>query len=179
MWNCSRSVNSDTTWLGAPLASWRRRLALARMISASLCVRSSSERLEESTDTEGRTLGGGTGSTVSTIQSGRACVGLRPSARQSSSEIWRKMSCTRSAVITCFRSPTSGISSSSSLRLRSRYSALILPASMRKLGCGWFVSGHDCFVLHASTKRRSRAFGLRMRSSSRYLGSSCGPRRRA
>lgn len=49
--------------------------------------------------TLGRTGGGGTGSTVSTIQSGRAFLGSKPSARHSSSLMRFRISCAFSAVI--------------------------------------------------------------------------------
>lgn len=48
--------------------------------------------------TEGRTWGGGTGSTVMTIQSGRTNLVLKPSAWQSSSEMRRRISYALAAV---------------------------------------------------------------------------------
>ena len=49
--------------------------------------------------TLGRTGGGGTGSTVRIIQSGRAQAGSKPSARHSSSLMRFRISCAFSAVI--------------------------------------------------------------------------------
>lgn len=51
-----------------------------------------SARALESIMMEGRTGGGGTGSTLSTIHEGCAYFGLRPMMRQSSSEILCKIS---------------------------------------------------------------------------------------
>lgn len=55
----------------------------------------------ESICTEGRTGGGGTGSTVSTMKSGREKRGSKPSARQSSSLMRRRISSAFSGVISC------------------------------------------------------------------------------
>ena len=67
-------------------------------ISASLYVRSSSEREPASTATEGLTGGGGTGRAVSSIQSGLERAGSKPRARQSASEMRRRISCAFSAL---------------------------------------------------------------------------------
>jgi hypothetical protein len=48
--------------------------------------------LELSIMTEGRTGGGGTGSTDTSIQSGRVCTPSKPSTLQSSSEMRRRIS---------------------------------------------------------------------------------------
>jgi len=79
------------TCAGAPSSSNLRKLELARMISASLYVRSSSPRMAPpSTEIEGRTGMGGTGRTVRIIQAGCASDAERPIVTRSSSEILRK-----------------------------------------------------------------------------------------
>ena len=57
--------------------------------------------------TLGRTGGGGTGSTVSSIQSGRAHLGSKPSARHSSSLMRFRISYAFSAVICAAPGPPS------------------------------------------------------------------------
>ena len=69
-----------------------------------MCVRSSSQRALESIITDGRTGGGGTGSTLTSIQSGRTNATSNPSARQSSSLMRRRISCAFAAVSSCLRS---------------------------------------------------------------------------
>jgi hypothetical protein len=71
MWYCSIAANSLSKCCAVPAASWRFKWLLARTISISLCVRSSSQRADESIMTLGRTGGGGTGRFVTSIQSGR------------------------------------------------------------------------------------------------------------
>jgi hypothetical protein len=69
----SSRVVCSWMWLGAPFFSSSRNDLLARTMSWSMRVMSSSARPSvEPLWTDGRTCGGGIGSTVSTIQSGRA-----------------------------------------------------------------------------------------------------------
>ena len=79
-----------------------------RTISISFTVRSSSERVDASNATEGRTGCGGTGMTLRMNHEGCACSGSRPKMRQSSSEMFFRMERAFSAVITSLRSPPSG-----------------------------------------------------------------------
>mmetsp|Transcript_18841 Transcript_18841/g.58615 ORF Transcript_18841/g.58615 Transcript_18841/m.58615 type:complete len:202 (+) Transcript_18841:923-1528(+) len=130
-WYCTSFVYSARMCAGAPSWSCDTSLALARTISLSLCVRSSSERAP-SMATEGRTGGGGTGSTVSTIQSGRAYVGSSPSSLTSSSEILRRISCTRSALSSILLS--SGRNSASSWRLVLNSAMKVMPSCSVILG---------------------------------------------
>jgi hypothetical protein len=77
------------TWAGAPSCSHRRTFADALMISPSLYVRSSSDRIvPPSTAILGRTGGGGTGITVKIIHSGRAYSSDKPSRYRSESDIF-------------------------------------------------------------------------------------------
>mmetsp|Transcript_14393 Transcript_14393/g.39003 ORF Transcript_14393/g.39003 Transcript_14393/m.39003 type:complete len:214 (-) Transcript_14393:694-1335(-) len=92
MWYCTSCAKSLMMCWGAPFCSCLRSELLARMISASLCVRSSSHLAELSIITDGRTGGGGTGSAVMIIQSGRTHLVLNPSVWQSSSEMRRRIS---------------------------------------------------------------------------------------
>ncbi len=87
-WYCSTDVHSSTALrLGSPSAILRASIVFVLMMSMSFCVRSSSERWLLSCSTEGRTDGGGTGSTAHIIQSGRHQCRDRPSASTSSSEM--------------------------------------------------------------------------------------------
>lgn len=93
IWNCNNWANSLITWAGAPFSSCFFRFWLALIMSANLYVRSSSPRRVGSMTIVGLTCGGGTGITVRISQSGRAYLGLNPSAIQSSSVIFFKISC--------------------------------------------------------------------------------------
>lgn len=77
---------------------------------------------------EGLTASGGTGNTVTIIQSGRECLGFIPRISHSSSEILLKISWTRSAVSGIFFSWESSLISFHSA-VKSRPVLLI---------CGWF-----------------------------------------
>mmetsp|Transcript_5070 Transcript_5070/g.20351 ORF Transcript_5070/g.20351 Transcript_5070/m.20351 type:complete len:219 (-) Transcript_5070:623-1279(-) len=108
MWYCSSSVNSPMTCCGAPFCSCRCKFLFVRTISISFTVRSSSERVDASNATEGRTGCGGTGRTLRMNHEGCACSGSKPKMRQSSSETFLRISNARSAVTICLRSPPSG-----------------------------------------------------------------------
>ena len=156
------------TCCGAPFCSCLSKFLFVLTISMSLTVKSSSERVEASNDTDGRTGGGGTGITCKMNQSGRACSGSRPSARQSSSEIAFKICNARSAVTITLRSPPSGNSSSS----RCLNSAVIFIPSKRYCGCAVPVYGHTLLVLHASVSFFNRFFGFLIRINCANFGSS-------
>ncbi len=72
--------------VGAPASMFSFRRWLILMMSTSLWVKSSSERIPDSNVIEGRTYTGGTGNTWRTIHSGRATFGLKPKISRSSSE---------------------------------------------------------------------------------------------
>mmetsp|Transcript_10820 Transcript_10820/g.37579 ORF Transcript_10820/g.37579 Transcript_10820/m.37579 type:complete len:213 (+) Transcript_10820:4195-4833(+) len=136
----------------------------------SLFVKSSSLRVELLNATEGRTYGGGTGSTVMIIQSGRAKSGFKPSARTSSSGIAFRMAWTRSAVMSCLRSAISGKSFRSS-RLRALNSAMICCPSILYVGCGAPLLSSTVLPLQRSWNLRRRCFGFLIFMHSLYLGS--------
>mmetsp|Transcript_11636 Transcript_11636/g.39766 ORF Transcript_11636/g.39766 Transcript_11636/m.39766 type:complete len:366 (-) Transcript_11636:99-1196(-) len=94
-------ANSATMCMGAERCSFSRSAAFALMMSASLCVRSSSLRPEPE-KTPGRTCGGGMGTTLTSSHSGRACTGSNPISRQWSSLIFEKIWWQRAASTTCF-----------------------------------------------------------------------------
>mmetsp|Transcript_45128 Transcript_45128/g.134766 ORF Transcript_45128/g.134766 Transcript_45128/m.134766 type:complete len:314 (+) Transcript_45128:3340-4281(+) len=148
MWYCTSWLNSLMMCCGAPDWSWRRSWLLARVISASLCVRSSSHRALESIITAGRTGGGGTGSTVRIIHEGRVNSVLKPSTRASSSEMRRRMSKHRSADSSWRRSPVSGPSSSF---LGLGNSHMIFMPSRRYCGCGAPVASSMRLLAHMPT----------------------------
>ena len=108
MWYCSSSVNSPMTCCGAPFCSCRSRFLFVRTISMSFTVKSSSDRVDASNATEGRTGCGGTGMTLRMNHEGCACLGSRPRISQSSSETFLRIDSAFSAVMTCLRSPPSG-----------------------------------------------------------------------
>mmetsp|Transcript_10070 Transcript_10070/g.31761 ORF Transcript_10070/g.31761 Transcript_10070/m.31761 type:complete len:270 (+) Transcript_10070:3863-4672(+) len=91
-WYCSCSRNSSCACGGSPRRMPSSSASFERTMSAYLYVRSSSPRAAPSVITAGRTGGGATGSTVTTIQSGRAKRGSNPSSRASSSEMRRRIS---------------------------------------------------------------------------------------
>ena len=93
----------------------------------SLTVKSSSERVDASKETDGLTGGGGIGITCKMNQSGLACSGFNPSKRQSSSEIFFKICNALSAVICNFRSPPSGNNSSSHF---SKFAVIFIPSTL-------------------------------------------------
>mmetsp|Transcript_60051 Transcript_60051/g.190767 ORF Transcript_60051/g.190767 Transcript_60051/m.190767 type:complete len:328 (-) Transcript_60051:474-1457(-) len=134
MWYCRSCSYSCVTCTPTPAASLALSMLLVRMISASLCVRSSSDRAVESIITPGRTAPGGMGSTVMMNQSGRAHLGLRPRTRTSSSVMPLRILCAFSALMTCLRSVGSTPPSSSSPLLGAN-SAMNLK-SMRAI-LGW------------------------------------------
>mmetsp|Transcript_524 Transcript_524/g.1445 ORF Transcript_524/g.1445 Transcript_524/m.1445 type:complete len:264 (-) Transcript_524:476-1267(-) len=100
-WYCSRRANSAMMCEGAPFCSLTLSIVFALMMSASLCVMSSSD-LPPPAETPGRTCGGGMGSTLTSSHSGRQLVGSSPSSWQCASEILEKIWCARSASTTCF-----------------------------------------------------------------------------
>mmetsp|Transcript_11285 Transcript_11285/g.22670 ORF Transcript_11285/g.22670 Transcript_11285/m.22670 type:complete len:200 (+) Transcript_11285:150-749(+) len=81
----------------SPLSIWFRSALFALIMSPSLKVISSSPRAPESVMIAGRTCGGDTATTSTTIQSGRANRGSNPRFSQSSSEIFFKISNASSA----------------------------------------------------------------------------------
>mmetsp|Transcript_22490 Transcript_22490/g.69467 ORF Transcript_22490/g.69467 Transcript_22490/m.69467 type:complete len:260 (+) Transcript_22490:3492-4271(+) len=111
---CNSSSNCPTMCGASPARqSWSSVLFAFTMLT-SWCVRSSSDRWPASPNcTDGRTCGGGTGSTVTKSHSGRACFGSRPRSFASRSEMFRRTSCARCADRICFRSPEPGTCSSS------------------------------------------------------------------
>uniref|UniRef100_A0A6B0V505 Putative secreted protein n=1 Tax=Ixodes ricinus TaxID=34613 RepID=A0A6B0V505_IXORI len=108
-WNWSILSVSAMMWAAAPLCSLRISSLLALTMSASLWVKSSWLRAEPNMTTAGRTASGGTGSTVMSIQSGLVKRGSMPRIWHSSSDTWRKISHTRSAVSTTFFSCESSL----------------------------------------------------------------------
>ena len=106
-WNCSNCSNSWTIWAGAPSCSQCRTFELALMISASLCVKSSSPRHLPSLLILGRTGGGGTGKTVMIIHSGLAYSSFKPIFTRSSLGICLKTVNTSAGVISFFSACTS------------------------------------------------------------------------
>ena len=75
MWYCRSSVNSPMTCCGAPFISCCCRFLFIRTISISFTVRSSSERVDASNATDGRTGCGGTGSTCKMYHDGVRVLG--------------------------------------------------------------------------------------------------------
>ena len=73
-----------------------------RTISISFTVKSSSERVELSNATEGRTGCGGTGMHCRINHAGCACSGSNPRMRQSSSLMFFTIESAFSAVMICF-----------------------------------------------------------------------------
>ena len=91
--------SSSTVFALTMLVSWK--------------VKSSSDWMSPSI-TVGRTCGGGTGSTVTSIHSGRAHFGSKPIFTTSSSVMRRNTSNTFCALSTCLRWPVPGMVSMSS-----------------------------------------------------------------
>mmetsp|Transcript_103443 Transcript_103443/g.166763 ORF Transcript_103443/g.166763 Transcript_103443/m.166763 type:complete len:260 (+) Transcript_103443:541-1320(+) len=97
MWYCSICCCSSNTDGASPCDCWLRSVLLTLRTSDSLNVMSSSPLEPPSVIMAGRTCGGDTGSTVSTIQSGRQKRGSNPSFSQSSSVILLRISSASSA----------------------------------------------------------------------------------
>mmetsp|Transcript_11141 Transcript_11141/g.46368 ORF Transcript_11141/g.46368 Transcript_11141/m.46368 type:complete len:286 (-) Transcript_11141:360-1217(-) len=182
-WYCTSLVYSARMCAGAPSSSCCFSLAFARTISLSLCVQSSSER-PPSMATLGRTAGGGTGMAVITIQSGRANSGSRPSTRTSSSEMRRRISCTRSALSSILLS-SGAITSESAPFLVLNSAMKVMPSCRVIFGCSALVASDTSMfwlacamrvrrwkpflILRAATMRRSgslpsASFSARRRS---------------
>mmetsp|Transcript_78392 Transcript_78392/g.189229 ORF Transcript_78392/g.189229 Transcript_78392/m.189229 type:complete len:227 (+) Transcript_78392:3013-3693(+) len=152
-WYWSSLASCSWMWLGAPFFSCSRSALLARMMSMSLTVRSSSPRPPvPSIRIDGRTWGGGTGSTVRIIQSGRAYCGLNPSFVQSSSLMALTIRCARSAVSSILRASCSSVDSFHS-------AAIVSPS---RFMFGWLSEQlQQCFcVLATSMMPRNRCAGF-------------------
>ena len=137
----------------SPLSILSRTRSLARMMVMSLWVRSSSILLWSSITTEGRTVSGGTASTVQSIHSGRANIGLRPIAEQSSLVMRWKARCTNSGWMDTGggASPPLGVG-----KMPSRVAAL--PAALATLAkVGVWQFGHASIFFRLSRASLNRA----------------------
>mmetsp|Transcript_48347 Transcript_48347/g.161225 ORF Transcript_48347/g.161225 Transcript_48347/m.161225 type:complete len:346 (+) Transcript_48347:3334-4371(+) len=151
-WYCRRETCCSTMWFGAPFRSCSFSDRFVRTMSISLTVRSSSPRPPApSIWMEGRTCGGGTGSTVITIQSGRAFSGSKPRRRASTSEMPLRILCARSAVSSSFFSWSS---------VASLNSARIISPSFLKVGWGVEQDQQTDLDFAMSITARSRRSGF-------------------
>ena len=121
-------------------------------------MRSSSQRgpAPPSKETDGRTCGGGTGTTVQISHSGLQKRGSKPSTLQSSSEMFFRMRCASAAVSTRFGSPPPGMSCASVAN------SMMSPiASGLRMYFGWSRPSRQILrVLHSALSSRSRLEGM-------------------
>jgi len=127
-WYWSSSQRSSMISCGAPASRFSMNRWLIRMMSTSLCVRSSSERWPLSSVIEGRVVTGGTGSTVMIIHSGRECSESMPRTSRSSSGMSSNQSRMSEGISLFMSSSVRSTSSAFSMARRSSFRGRNSPA---------------------------------------------------